>query len=224
MRNFFRLARDEGRVLLICILSLVAPALVAAQTAAPGERLSINADWRFQMGDPADLTTPLMYDVRPVVTLTEDGKEADAKPEEAAKVAAANQQVLKPWILPSGNAFIKDPARRYQRPAGDPGSNVSYVQASFDDSAWRNVTLAARLGDHRPVPRQQVRTAAWADCRAGASAGIERSWTFRRATATARYFWISTARCPTRPCGSTASSSAVGPTATTRSASISRRI
>src|SRR5688572_3782201 len=99
MRNFSGLGRGEGRVLRlllkICVLSLVAPTLATAQTAAPGERISINADWRFQMGDPADLATPLMYDVRPVVTLTEDGKEADAKPEEAAKVAAARQQVLK---------------------------------------------------------------------------------------------------------------------------------
>jgi beta-galactosidase len=150
MRNSFRLRRDEGSALrlllncrnaLVCALSLVAPTLVAAQTIAPGERTSINSGWRFQMGDPADLTTPLMYDVRPVVTLTEDGKEADAKPEEASKVDAARQQVLKPWIMPSGNAFINDPERRYQRPVGDPGGNVSYVQASFDDSLWRNVTL-----------------------------------------------------------------------------------
>jgi beta-galactosidase len=144
MRNSFRPRRDEGhalRLLLSFSLALVAPVLVGAQTAAPGERISINSDWRFQMGDPAGLATPLMYDVRPVVTLTEDGKEADAKPEEAAKVAAARQQVLKPWILPSGNTFIKNPARRYQRPAGDPGSDVSYVQPAFDDSTWRNVTL-----------------------------------------------------------------------------------
>jgi beta-galactosidase len=49
--------------------------------------------------------------------------------------------VLKPWILPSGNAFIKDPSLRHQRPDGDPGSDVSYMQASFDDSSWRAVTL-----------------------------------------------------------------------------------
>jgi len=150
MRICFRPRGDAGRPLgaflnwrsaLICTLSLALPAWVAAQTTAPGERISINSGWRFQMGDPPGLTTPLMYDVRPVVTLTEDGKDADAKPEEAAKVAAARQQVLKPWILPSGNAFIKDPARRYQRPAGNPGGDVSYVQAGFDDSRWREVTL-----------------------------------------------------------------------------------
>lgn len=131
MRNF----------LLACVVSLAAPAMVAAQTSAPGERISINSDWRFHLGDPVGLATPLMYDVRPVVTINEDGKAADAKPEEADQVAAARQQVLKPWILPSGNAFIEDPARRHQRPTGDPGSDVSYVQASFDDSTWSKVTL-----------------------------------------------------------------------------------
>ncbi|MFC4310738.1 beta-galactosidase GalB [Steroidobacter flavus] len=139
MRNSFRSRRAEGA--LICMLSLAVPAFATAQTVAPGERISINAGWRFQLGDPEGLATPLMYDVRPIVTLSEDGKEADAKPEEAAKVDSARQQVLKPWIMPSGNAFINDPARRYQRPAGDPGSNVSYVQASFDDGTWRDVTL-----------------------------------------------------------------------------------
>lgn len=140
MRNFFR-RLSNWRALVVCVVSLASSTMVAAQTTAPGERISINAGWRFQMGDPAGLGTPLMYDVRPVVTLTEDGKQADARPEEAAKLADSKQQVLKPWILPSGNAFIKDPARRYQRPTGHPGSDVSYVQASFDDNAWQSVTL-----------------------------------------------------------------------------------
>ena len=84
---------------------------------------------------------PLFYDVRPEVIITEDGKPADAPPDEAAKLAASKLRVLKPWILPSGNAFIKDPAQRHRRPEGDPGSDVSYMQASFDDSSWRSVNL-----------------------------------------------------------------------------------
>lgn len=126
---------------MISVVSLAVPTIVAAQTIAPGQRISINADWRFQKGDPAGLATPLDYDVRPVVTITEDGKAADAPPEEAEKLAAAKRRVLKPWILPSGNDFIEDPARHHQRPAGNPGSDVSYVQANFDDSTWQNVTL-----------------------------------------------------------------------------------
>ncbi|KAK4234659.1 glycoside hydrolase superfamily [Achaetomium macrosporum] len=47
---------------------------------------------------------------------------------------------LKPWILPSANDFIKGTKR--QRPSGTPpGSNVSYVQSSFDDSSWETVDL-----------------------------------------------------------------------------------
>src|SRR5690606_33738097 len=33
------------------------------------------------------------------------------------------------------------PARRHVRPAGHPGSDVPYVQAGFDDSAWRSIDL-----------------------------------------------------------------------------------
>jgi len=47
---------------------------------------------------------------------------------------------LKPWILPSGNDFIKGTKR--QPPSGTPpGSDVNYVQASFDDSSWEGVNL-----------------------------------------------------------------------------------
>src|SRR5688500_7385975 len=104
--------------------------------AAPRERLSINDGWRFQKGDPAGNTTPLLYDVRPEVTDARDDKAADSTPEEAARIAAAKQAVLKPWILPMANAFIKDPAKRHTRPAGDPGADVSYVRGDFDDSGW----------------------------------------------------------------------------------------
>jgi beta-galactosidase len=128
-------------VWMICALLFAAPVAVIAQTAAPGERISINDGWRFQMGDPSDAKTPLFYDVRPEVIITEDGKPADAPPSEAAKLAASKLRVLKPWILPSGNAFIKDASKRHRRPEGDPGSDVSYLQASFDDSGWRSVNL-----------------------------------------------------------------------------------
>jgi beta-galactosidase len=105
------------------------------------ERVSIDAGWRFQKDDPPGNTVPLAYDVRPQVTDARDDKAADSRPEAAEKLAAAEQAVLKPWILPTGNAFIKDPARRAVRPAGDPGSNVPYVRADFDDRGWRQVDL-----------------------------------------------------------------------------------
>ncbi len=114
----------------------------ATSTEATRERISIDADWRFHKGDPVGLAADALdYDVRPKVVRTADGKIADAKPEETAQLAAESKAVLKPWILPSGNALIADASRRHARPSGDPGGDVSFVQANFDDSAWQRVDL-----------------------------------------------------------------------------------
>lgn len=49
--------------------------------------------------------------------------------------------ILKPWILPSANDFIVN-GTKYERPSGTPpGSDVEYVQATFDDSSWESVNL-----------------------------------------------------------------------------------
>ncbi len=120
---------------------LLGLALSCLTVEAARERLSLNDGWRFQHDDPPGSTVPLLYDVRPEVKEGRDDKAADSRPEEAARLAAAGKAVLKPWILPSANPFIGDPARRHVRPAGDPGSDVAYVQANFDDSAWAAVTL-----------------------------------------------------------------------------------
>jgi beta-galactosidase len=125
----------------VLLLLLLTPLGLQAAQGSPRERLSINTGWRFHQGDPADTTTVLDYDIRPKVARSEDGKDADARPEEAEKIAARSESVLKPWILPSGNAFIKDPARRHARPAADPGGDVAFVKADFEDGAWQAVTL-----------------------------------------------------------------------------------
>ena len=49
--------------------------------------------------------------------------------------------MLKPWILPTANDFIKDPAQRHARPAANAATNVSYAQFNFDDSSWRQLNL-----------------------------------------------------------------------------------
>lgn len=110
-------------------------------SAASRERISLNRDWRFQKDDPPGNTVPLLYDIRPEVKDARDDKAADSRPEEAEKLAAAARAVLKPWILPTGNAFIADPAKHHVRPAGNPGGDVAYVQAGFDDSGWRRLDL-----------------------------------------------------------------------------------
>ncbi|HEY5803787.1 MAG TPA: beta-galactosidase GalB [Lysobacter sp.] len=123
------------------LASLVLPAHAAAGDGGPRERISINSDWRFHRGDPPGLSTRLDYDVRPKVTDNQDGKAADARPEEAEAPSTRADGVLKPWILPGGNVFIRDETMRHARPAGDPGSDVSFVQNDFDDQGWQVVTL-----------------------------------------------------------------------------------
>lgn len=78
---------------------------------SPRERSSINEDWRFVKGDPPDNQTDLSYDS------------------------------MKAWILPTGNDFLIDPAKRSKRPDGKIGDDVAYVAADYDDSSWRQLDL-----------------------------------------------------------------------------------
>lgn len=119
----------------------VAAAALAQTPPSPRERLSLDADWRFHRGDAPGVGDTLDYDVRPDVERSADGKVADARPDAADRVAPRTRPVLKPWILPTGNAFIANPAQRHRRPPGDPGSEVAFVRAEFDDSAWTRVDL-----------------------------------------------------------------------------------
>lgn len=139
-----RVAGSRVVLALFCLgLALAAPlfANAASPTSSPRERILLDTDWRFHEGDPAG-ATGLDYDVRPDVAQSADGKDADARPDEAAKVTATDgTRVLKPWILPTANLLIRDPAKHHVRPAGNPGGDVSFVQAGFDDSGWQRVTL-----------------------------------------------------------------------------------
>src|SRR5262245_49851788 len=85
---------------------------VAPTTSAPPRSRSLlNDDWRFVRGDPPVDTASLAY-------------------------AAA-----RPWLLPTGNAFVKEPAKRAARPAANLGDGVPYVAPDYDDSAWQIVNL-----------------------------------------------------------------------------------
>lgn len=118
------------------------PAATTAKPAQAGsrQRLSLNDGWRFTTGDPEGLDGSLDYDIRPDMGLSEDGKAADAQPVDATHITA-RRPVLKPWILPTANPFIKDPARRHTRPDGHPGAQIDRIGADFDDSDWQAVTL-----------------------------------------------------------------------------------
>ncbi|MET3928845.1 beta-galactosidase [Lysobacter sp. OAE881] len=139
-----RVAGSRVVFALFCLgLALAAPlfANAASPTSSPRQRILLDTDWRFHKGDPAG-ATGLDYDVRPDVAQSADGKDADARPDEAAKVTAQDgTRVLKPWILPTANPLTRDPSKHHVRPAGNPGGDLSFVQAAFDDSGWQRVTL-----------------------------------------------------------------------------------
>ncbi len=86
----------------------------------PRERISINLDWRFIKGDPPGSNVRLAYDT------------------------------IKQWILPTGNRFVSDEARRFSRPQGNLGDAIAYVQPGFDDSSWRRMDLPHDWGVEGP--------------------------------------------------------------------------
>jgi len=59
----------------------------------------------------------------------------------AVSPSPTSAAVLKSWILPTGNSFLKDSSKRAVRPEGNPGGDVPYVAANFDDSSWRKLDL-----------------------------------------------------------------------------------
>ncbi|KAF0152352.1 MAG: glycosyl hydrolases family 2 immunoglobulin-like beta-sandwich domain protein [Ignavibacteria bacterium] len=104
------------------------------------ERISLNEKWFFYKYDSNTKTDDLIYDVRPEINNFYDGVPADTKPTEAENTKTHNA-VLKPWILPSGNDFIKDISKQHTRPDGNPGKDFSFVQKKFDDKEWEVVNL-----------------------------------------------------------------------------------
>lgn len=102
------------------------------------ERISLNEGWKFMKYTSAP--DKLIYDIRPEITDRKDDVVADSKPTEAVTISTTTN-VLKSWILPTANDFINDPAKRHQRPAGNPGSDFPFVQNNFDDKSWEAVTL-----------------------------------------------------------------------------------
>lgn len=127
--------------LLLCATLALVTTLQAQVAKAPlRERTCISNGWKFYRYATSEQPDSLIYDVRPEITDARDDKPADARPTEAIQVTT-QRTVLKPYILPTGNAFIKNANARHTRPQGNPGSNFSFVQNSFDDNAWESVDL-----------------------------------------------------------------------------------
>jgi beta-galactosidase len=111
---------------------------LTSQAQTPGQRILINNDWRFIKGDPTD-AKGIFYDVRPRVTDRNDNIVADTRANQTNTIVSDSG--LKKWILPSANNFINDPLKHYQRPDGNPGGDVSFVQNNFNDSKWERINL-----------------------------------------------------------------------------------
>ncbi|MFT4094909.1 MAG: beta-galactosidase GalB [Niabella sp.] len=110
-----------------------------AQNASAGrERICINTGWRFMryVGPPDSL----VYDEWPAIVNANDNKVADTRATDSVS-AVTSARALKNWILPCANNFIKDAARHYQRPPGNPGKNFPFVQPNFNDNNWEQVDL-----------------------------------------------------------------------------------
>lgn len=144
--NILFMAKSWKHFASMMLLAILAGAPVMAQNLPANrntqfrERISINEGWKFYRYPSMQATDDLVYDVRPEVKDDKDDRPADARPTEALKVTT-ERTVLKPWILPTGNAFIRDPAKRHKRPQGDPGADFPFVQSSFDDNTWESVEL-----------------------------------------------------------------------------------
>ncbi|GLB51869.1 beta-galactosidase [Neptunitalea chrysea] len=106
----------------------------------PRERISLNNGWTFFKYDSEKTADSLCYDLRPEIKEIQEARPADQEPT-APEIMTADNHVLKPYILPTGNEFLADSSKHYKRPQGDPGSNFPFVQYDFDDSAWEQVNL-----------------------------------------------------------------------------------
>jgi beta-galactosidase len=127
-------------------LALLAAGIAVAAD-LPRERISLNDHWRFTKGDPTNCAVSLLYDVREqkqirrLAAAEADGNASLNSMTNSAGGTNAPVSVIKQWVLPSGNAFINDAAKKFSRPEGNLGDGVDYVRPDFDDSAWQKINL-----------------------------------------------------------------------------------
>ena len=113
----------------------------AKKESAQREKISLNENWTFYRYDMSGEVDNLNYDIRPVIEDASEYLVADAKPTDAVK-ASVSAEVLKPWVLPTANAFINDPQKHNIRPSKEaPGKDFPFLQLDFNDSDWESVNL-----------------------------------------------------------------------------------
>lgn len=121
--------------LIFWIVFLVLSGKIYSQSTS---RISLTSDWKFLRYSSMD--DSLIYDIRPDITDRNDTKVADTKPTDAT-LLAADSKVLKKYILPSANPFIKDKNKHHKMPEGNPGAHFPFVQHDFNDDKWESVNL-----------------------------------------------------------------------------------
>ena len=90
-------------------------ALAASPTGAQSslrEHVSIDDAWRFHKDDGSD-----------------------------ARDARLAYDSIKAWILPTGNAFLRDSSRRFVRPSTELPATPVFARSDFDDREWTPVDL-----------------------------------------------------------------------------------
>lgn len=136
----WKLFASIGYLVLLGCIPAFTQTVTTSDSSVHRGRISINEDWRFYKYDSMEEVDDLVYDVRPEVKDTNKVVVADEMPTEAVGIES-KQTVLKPWVLPSGNSFVKDSAKHHIRPEGSPGKDFPFVQNGFDDSSWEKVNL-----------------------------------------------------------------------------------
>jgi beta-galactosidase len=140
-----KLKGSLGLALTVLVLAGNSSWNVARAGTSPRDRISLDDDWRFAKGDPTNCAVSLLYDTRRAQTVRRFAAEADGN-STLNEAVATNEStntaaVIKQWILPTGNEFIKDPSHRFVRPEGNLGDGIACVQPGFDDSSWQPVNL-----------------------------------------------------------------------------------
>ncbi|CVK91953.1 uncharacterized protein FMAN_06998 [Fusarium mangiferae] len=112
----------SATVWILLFALFISPAVCSYEPKVPHvrERLRLRDGWRFWRSESNPDT--VVYDYRP-----------DAN--------GTDLYVLKDWILPTGNNFIKSPDHQHDRPKYDPEVDIPYIHAKFNDSDWQDVEV-----------------------------------------------------------------------------------
>ena len=108
-------------------------------TPMPRERLRLETGWRFRRVAPDQVDEALAYVPWPALGEAQDGKDADARPEQVRH--ESTDMGLRPWILPTANHFIHDPAKQTQRPDHPPQVAPEAADPALDDDDWQQVSV-----------------------------------------------------------------------------------